>query len=837
MIPVIAGIEAGVLAGMAIWLAWRMPAREASATRLAAIAGLLVAQALVAALFVFALLPAAWRPGLGIAPLLLWFFGATRAALVLWAFTLWFSISRQNLSRGWAGLLALAFIAGVFDVGFPSLAATAFLLWLTGRSGWTQSLAGARRVTLLFGSLLLLLLLSAWPQGVVREGLPHARWVPLFAAAGGPLLVGDMPARFADGLTLARPLDRLTSALLQLFRAQLLVLLIRAITLPIHLYGMSLRRRFLVNYILIRSIPSILASLTLLLVIYFAIGVSQATRAREAFERTLARADASAQALLLDPRLTRSGPEAGAVLESARAWLGPAGASAHVVLHGAAGAPVATAGTPPALLEGHAATDQPRGPWRGTIEADSVIYLIAHRVGVPDTSRSLDVFVPLDSTVLSQVARSIGVRINLGIQPEFSPSGEPMRIPDLTRRPRVTVAGSSAPAGERSLFLGRTYLPLGPWAGVAASERAGALVLELRGTRSLLVSSLARVTGWLFSNSLMLVLLVLLIAVIGVIEGLAVRTGRKVVRSIEEEVGSLREAATRFGKGQLAHRIPVRGQDELSALAGSFNEMAASLELQRRELIEKERLDEDLAVALAIQRRFLPQRPPEVAGLDVAGISVPSREVGGDLFHYLELPGGRLAVALGDVSGKSVPAALIMSNVMAALRAEVQHEAEVERSMERVNRLLAEQIEPGRFVTLFYGIVDPAAGRLRYTSAGHNPALRIAASGEVSWLREGGVPLGVAADSRYPAADCPLEQGDLLVVYSDGVTEAEGRDGTGPMAGRPPLFGEPRLVEAAGAARTRPAAAVVEALLAAVKAFAGDRPQADDITLVVVRRT
>jgi len=313
---------------------------------------------------------------------------------------------------------------------------------------------------------------------------------------------------------------------------------------------------------------------------------------------------------------------------------------------------------------------------------------------------------------------------------------------------------------------------------------------------------------------------------------------RNVVRSIEEEVGSLREAAKRFGAGHLEHRIPVRGDDELSALAGSFNEMAASLERQRRELVEKERMDEDLEVALAIQRRFLPQRPPQVAGLDVAGISVPSREVGGDLFHYLELPGGRLAVALGDVSGKSVPAALIMSNVMAALRAEVQHEAEVEKSMERVNRLLAEQIEPGRFVTLFYGIVDPAAGRLRYTSAGHNPALRISAAGEVTWLREGGVPLGVRPDSRYPAAECPLERGDLLVVYSDGVTEAEGPGGPGPAAeSRPPLFGEPRLVEAAHAARTRPAAAVVDALLAAVKAFAGHRPQADDITLVVVRRT
>jgi serine phosphatase RsbU (regulator of sigma subunit) len=832
MDPVVRGIilaEAVLVTALALWLGRRTVARAASRARLFAISGLLVAQVLVGVLLVFVLLPAAGHAGEGMVPGLLWLTRVVRAGLLLSAAVLWFSISRANLTGAAAGVLALMLLGVAFTDRSPSLLATLMLIWLTGHPEWTRSLEGWRRLALLVGSLLLLLLLSAWPQAVLREDGLHARFVPLFTAPDARLIAGEVPARLAGELALARPFDQLSRALVQLFRAQLLVLLVRAVTLPIRLYGMSLKRRFLVNYVLIRSIPSILATLTLLLVIYFAIGVSQATRAREAFERTLARADASAQALLLDPRLARAGPEAIGVLGSARAWLGPAGTGAHVVLRRASGGPVATAGTPQALLAAHAAAIA----WRGTIEADSVVYLIAHRVGAPDSSRSLDVYVPLDTTLLSQVARSIGVRINLGVDRQYFPSGEQVRIPDLTRRSPAPVARSGAPAGERSVFLGRSYLPLGPWAGVAAGERAGALVLELRGTRSLLALSLARVTGWLFSNSLMLILLVLLITVIGFIEGLAVRTGRNVVRSIEEEVDSLREAATRFGAGQLEHRIPVRGKDELSALAGSFNEIAASLERQRRELIEKERLDEDLEVALAIQRRFLPQRPPEVAGLDVAGISVPSREVGGDLFHYLELPGGRLAVALGDVSGKSVPAALIMSNVMAALRAEVQHEAEVEKSMERVNRLLAEQIEPGRFVTLFYGIVDPAAGRLRYTNAGHNPPLRISAAGEVSWLREGGLPLGVEADSRYPAAECPLERGDLLVVYSDGVTEAEGPG----VDGRPPLFGEHRLVEVTAASGTRSAAAVVEALLAAVKAFAGDRPQADDVTLVVVRRT
>jgi sigma-B regulation protein RsbU (phosphoserine phosphatase) len=260
--------------------------------------------------------------------------------------------------------------------------------------------------------------------------------------------------------------------------------------------------------------------------------------------------------------------------------------------------------------------------------------------------------------------------------------------------------------------------------------------------------------------------------------------------------------------------------------------MAANLERQRAELIGKERLEQDLEVARAIQSRFLPQRPPAVPGLAVAGISVPSREVGGDLFHYAELPGGRLAIALGDVSGKSVPAALIMSNVMSALRAETQHEREIEKSLERVNHLLTDQIDPGRFVTLFYGIVDPGAGVMRYTSAGHNPVLRVTARGEASWLREGGLPLGVDAESRYGSAQVPVDSGDVLVAYSDGVTEAEGQEQDGP----PRMFGEERLADAVRALRGGSVDQIVAGILAAVTDFAAGRPQADDITLVVVRR-
>ena len=210
---------------------------------------------------------------------------------------------------------------------------------------------------------------------------------------------------------------------------------------------------------------------------------------------------------------------------------------------------------------------------------------------------------------------------------------------------------------------------------------------------------------------------------------------------------TLRIAAERFGKGELGYRLPVQGRDEFSVVAASFNDMAANLERQQAELVANERLEQDLEVARGIQQRFLPQQSPGIRGLDVAGVSVPSREVGGDLFYWFTHADGSLGFTLGDVSGKSVPAALLMSNVLAALRTTAIDHVELAESLARTNRLIVDMFEPGRFVTLFYGEADPSAGVLRYASAGHNPPLLLRADSTQEWLREGGVPLGVLPDA------------------------------------------------------------------------------------------
>jgi sigma-B regulation protein RsbU (phosphoserine phosphatase) len=221
--------------------------------------------------------------------------------------------------------------------------------------------------------------------------------------------------------------------------------------------------------------------------------------------------------------------------------------------------------------------------------------------------------------------------------------------------------------------------------------------------------------------------------------------------------------------------------------------------------------------------------------MDVAGVSIPSREVGGDLFYFLPLDEGRLGVALGDVSGKSVPAALLMSNVLAALRTEARLRGEVNESLSRINELIVEQVEPGRFVTLFYGIVDSGAGEVRYASAGHNPPLRVSVSGEVTWLDNSGVPLGVVPDARYASATASFQPGDVLVLYSDGITEAMKLRAKGSTGDDMEFFDEDRLVEIVLKVRTRSATEIIAGILEAVARFAGDTPQADDMTLVVIR--
>ena len=254
--------------------------------------------------------------------------------------------------------------------------------------------------------------------------------------------------------------------------------------------------------------------------------------------------------------------------------------------------------------------------------------------------------------------------------------------------------------------------------------------------------------------------------------------------------------------------------------------------IENARLVEEERellrMREQLRLAAELQARLLPAKAPDVPGYEVAGWSLSSEAVGGDFFDFIPLGGGRLGLAVGDVVGKGLPAALLMANVQATLRGQAPGAASVVACLERANGLLHASTSPREFVTLFYGVLDPDRHRFRYANAGHNRPLLVPAGMAPVRLETGGLALGLAPTTSYGEAEVELGPGDLLVVFSDGVTEAMDPDRD--------LFGEGRLGAVLEACRDSPAGSVIEGVADAVRRHAGGAPQSDDVTLLVVRR-
>jgi sigma-B regulation protein RsbU (phosphoserine phosphatase) len=336
---------------------------------------------------------------------------------------------------------------------------------------------------------------------------------------------------------------------------------------------------------------------------------------------------------------------------------------------------------------------------------------------------------------------------------------------------------------------------------------------------------------------------------------------RRKPRLLEAESGGLNlpivAKGDLFGILTLGPRLgdlPYSREDRalLQAIAWQLAFAIENARLVRR-MVEEERLRREIAVASEVQQRLFPERPPESRLLDLAGLCHPAQGVGGDYFDFLRLDARRLAVAVADVAGKGISAALLMSVVQASLRSQAGSVPPPEL-VEAMNRLLYRSAARNRFATFFYGEFDEASGRLVYVNAGHNPpllfrrldgpgagvgALRAAVGGEAAALAvaapeasllrlsTGGLVIGAVAATRYEQAEVTLGPGDLLVAYTDGVTEA--------WNDRDEEFGEQRLAEVVSACSHLPAAAIADAVVRAVRDFADPVPPHDDVTLVVAK--
>jgi serine phosphatase RsbU (regulator of sigma subunit) len=264
-----------------------------------------------------------------------------------------------------------------------------------------------------------------------------------------------------------------------------------------------------------------------------------------------------------------------------------------------------------------------------------------------------------------------------------------------------------------------------------------------------------------------------------------------------------------------------------SSLEAFATQAALAIESARlyAESAEKARLDRDLRIAAEIQQALLPEGTYDSGFADLAAASIPSRTIGGDFFDYLELGDRGLGFALGDVAGKGPPAALLAAAVQSHFVAQAPVSADPADTMARINTALLRRAIEARFATMFYGAIA-ADGRLSYCNAGQEPPLVVRQDG-LGWLETGGPVLGLLSVATYEFETVSLTPGDLVVIYSDGVTEARNRAGE--------EFGRDRLVDAVTGGRGDRPDGVLEGLLEAVRTFADGAPQADDITALVLR--
>jgi serine phosphatase RsbU (regulator of sigma subunit) len=273
-------------------------------------------------------------------------------------------------------------------------------------------------------------------------------------------------------------------------------------------------------------------------------------------------------------------------------------------------------------------------------------------------------------------------------------------------------------------------------------------------------------------------------------------------------------------------------EEDLKVLTTIASVASIKIEHERllEERLEKRRMEEELKVASEIQMRLQPVSAPQIEGWDMTGVSFPCREIGGDYYDFIRRKSdNRLIVAVGDVSGKGTGAALLMSSLHAAVRAQSQTRRTISEVMCEINEYIFENSPSNKFLTLFYGELDPETGSLAYSNGGHNTPLLLRASGEMTRLDQGGLPIGMMKGVAYQEASVAFQPGDGLIIYSDGITESinEGDE----------EFGEERLIEVVRKNLNRSASGIRDRIDEALSRFVGTTAPVDDMTLMIIKRT
>ncbi len=447
---------------------------------------------------------------------------------------------------------------------------------------------------------------------------------------------------------------------------------------------------------------------------------------------------------------------------------------------------------------------------------------------------------PLDKELVEKIAGGLGRTAVYG-------TGTAAR----STAPATFSAGTIPPASnllDREITL-RIPLPVVDWA--TGERRPVGAIAEVETRYSMLYATLfgAR-EDYAKGLETILALIAIVFAIVVV---LALIVGRKLTRSITSAVDQLYEATTHVNRADFSHRITVQSTDQLATLANSFNSMTTSIEKLVQEQKEKQRLEGELAIAQEVQAQLYPKLITQLETLEVHGFCRPARTVSGDYYDFVALNSDRLMLAVGDISGKGISAALLMATIYAAVRAysiedvPALREASVGVSggsglmlasesrgadvspatlLTLLNHQLYESTPAAKYATLFLGIYDGATRRLTYANGGHLQPILISEDGSSKLLSCGGTVVGLFDNLSFPEATVQLHPGDVLVAYSDGVTEPENDYGE---------FGEERLIQLVRENRHLPLERITEIVAAAVADWIGENEQPDDVTLVLAR--
>jgi sigma-B regulation protein RsbU (phosphoserine phosphatase) len=344
-----------------------------------------------------------------------------------------------------------------------------------------------------------------------------------------------------------------------------------------------------------------------------------------------------------------------------------------------------------------------------------------------------------------------------------------------------------------------------------------------------------------FQGLVPILLLVVSIAFL-VVELIALIIGVSLTRTVTGAVHSLYEGTQRVMQGDFSHRITVSGRDQLADLSKSFNSMTENLEKLLIVAKEKERLQAELALALEVQEQLYPKTAPIFKTIRVTGMCQPARMVSGDYYDYQRLSANRLAFAIGDVAGKGISAALLMAGIQSAMRMELRASLELAtpsydgangyrlstaRLVSELNQQLHATTSPEKFATFCIALYDDETGMLTYTNAGHLPPILIH-NGSSTLLDINGTVVGAFPSSKYDESKVELHAGDLLVCYTDGITEPENEYGE--------MFGEGRLIELVSKNADRDDHRVIEVVMDAVRQWTGAPELSDDMTVLLARK-